>query len=98
MKSFANFSKKHFIEPHPSPSPHIPFITYVLVPPQIEFFTALPSPCDVAKKPAQIPVFPHCDRLTYIKHKTCNYKPTGQHFHCILGHCNDDSFTTKSRK
>ena len=69
--------------------------------PQIEFFTALPSPCDVAKKPAQNPVLYPVLKPAYIVidlHKTCNYKLTGQHFHCILGHCNDDSFTTKSRK
>ena len=54
MKNSANFSKTLYRTP-PLPSPHIPFI-HMYQSPQIEFFTALPSPCDVARKPTQNPV------------------------------------------
>ena len=66
MKNFANFSKKLYR------TPHIPFI-YMYQSPQIEYFTALPSPCDIAKKPAQNPVLYPVLKPAYIVidlHKT----------------------------
>ena len=54
-EKFCEFFQKNFTKPHPFPPPHIPFI-HMYQSPQIEFFTTLPSPCDVAKKSAQNPV------------------------------------------